>query len=104
MCDDEIHVGDVVKVRSWDDMAREFVVDSCGDIDFGPAKPEFVRNMRELCGREVTITNMCTVNGIAIFSVNSGRHETWNFVSEMFEPAADYYEIIKSGFDLNGLF
>jgi hypothetical protein len=115
MRDDEIHIGDVVRVRSWDDMVREFGVDSGGDIDFGLEIGKsvlFVEGMRKLCGREVTITGMRDSAAIItdpgrhymIFSVNSGKSERWSFVSEMFEPAVDYCEIIKSGFELDDLF
>lgn len=46
-------VGDKVIVREWDDMEKEFGLDSGGDIK---AKCCFVESMREHCGKSVTIT------------------------------------------------
>lgn len=45
-------VGDKVIVREWDDMEKEFGLDSDGDIK---AKCCFVRSMREHCGKEMII-------------------------------------------------
>lgn len=48
-------VGEVVRIRDWDDMAAEFGTTSCGDIrvPFG-----FYPAMRKLCGIEFIITRI----------------------------------------------
>lgn len=50
-------VGDKVRVREWEDMANEFGIDACGDID---CEISFVTSMAMFCGRVVTIKD---VNG-----------------------------------------
>ena len=53
MSPDEVHVGDIVCIRGWDDMALEFGVDADGDILTPHAY--FVRNMRKYCGMECEV-------------------------------------------------
>lgn len=50
-------VGDRVRIRQWDDMEREFGLDSDGDID---CRPYFTQLMRDdgLCGRTATIIDI----------------------------------------------
>lgn len=53
---DEIHPGDHVIVRDWEDMADEFGTDYDGDqvvIDFGSLA--FVKPMKNLCGKEFMV-------------------------------------------------
>lgn len=45
-------VGDKVKIRSWESMAKEFGVDLSGDIK---CKNFFTRHMRKYCGKTFTI-------------------------------------------------
>lgn len=42
-------VGDTVRIRDWDDLAREFHVDDDGDIDVGPSF--FFKSERDFCGQ-----------------------------------------------------
>ena len=42
-------VGDVVRIRSWEDMEAEFGVDEDGNI---PCKYNFTDFMRNMCGDE----------------------------------------------------
>lgn len=44
--------GDTVKVRSWEDMKKEFGVNCWGDID---CSEYFVEDMEELCGHVLKI-------------------------------------------------
>lgn len=47
-------VGDIVRIRSWDDMEAEF-----GEGYDGVATPfGFVRGMRKYCGREICIDRL----------------------------------------------
>ena len=46
-------VGDKVRVRQWDDMAREFRVNKYGNIDVGNIL--FSKAMKRYCGKVLTI-------------------------------------------------
>ena len=52
-------VGDKVKVREWDDMVEEFGTDEDDDIDCNLC---FVKDMKEYCGKEMTISRVLTIN------------------------------------------
>lgn len=57
--DKHFSVGDLVRVRDWDDMAAEF--DSDGDVI--ECKAGFTAEMRHLCGTEFIICNPQTTDG-----------------------------------------
>lgn len=48
-------VGDKIKIRSWDSLAKEFKVDDRGGIDIGFSKPWFAPQMKKYCGRVLTV-------------------------------------------------
>ena len=50
-------VGDKVKVRTWEDMEKEFGLNQNGYIDCDAA---FVTDMKEYCGKIVTIAKIYT--------------------------------------------
>ncbi len=52
-------IGDVVKIRSWEDMENQYGLDEDGDI---ACPGVFTQDMRELCGREVGIVDVFFVN------------------------------------------
>lgn len=64
MRDEEIHVGDVLRVREWNDMANEFTTDPDGDIwipfdDFDDSSGIwFIRSMEYLCGKTFTVESI----------------------------------------------
>lgn len=45
-------VGDKIRIRQWDDMAKEFGIDKNGDIK---ALSGFIQEMRPLCGKKAKI-------------------------------------------------
>lgn len=54
---EDIHVGDILKVRGWDDMVSEYGEDSHGDIRVGVGI-WFAKPMRYLCGRVFTVNSI----------------------------------------------
>ena len=76
-------VGDKVKVREWDDMAKEYGIGSYGEI-----KNDFVKSMRKYCGKTVTII-------VAETSYYYVDDDCWLFTDEMLKPAADTTLIIE---------
>ena len=72
-------VGDKVKVREWDDMAKEFSVYGNGDIR-GIGVYFFAKSMKKLCGKTVTIKKVHAY-GYEINEIN----DAYSFTDEMFE-------------------
>lgn len=92
----EFHVGDVVRIRQWDDMKAEYGLDSGCDI---PCPGCFVKGMRQFCGREVTITKIYP-SGTVILSDHLGGF-TYNI--SMLEPIEDLSRETIPDFDLDTL-
>ena len=69
-------VGDKVIIRKWDDMEKEFGLDSDGDIK---AKCCFVKSMREYCGKEMIIERY---RGNGLFNMVGTN---FNFSEDTFE-------------------
>ncbi len=74
-------VGDRVKVRSWDSMAKQFGVDSRGTI---MVPCSFMLDMREFCGRTVTISRVISGTRWDAYRIKEDRYG-WTFSNEMFE-------------------
>lgn len=53
MKDYEFKVGDLVRIRSWDDMAKKYPM--CGDLAISIGRIRFIERMKYLCGREFVI-------------------------------------------------
>lgn len=94
----DIHVGDFVRVREWEDMESEFGTAGQGFIDC--ALP-FFRNMRYLCGKTLTVESIEYEDNIEVVLIHSaegyerGCHPenpvniSWCIVPDMVEPVFD---------------
>lgn len=72
-------VGDKVRVREWQDMAKEYSVDGNGNI-IGIGIYFFAKSMKKLCGKTVTIKKVHSY-GYEINEIN----DAYSFTDEMFE-------------------
>ena len=74
--------GDKVRVREWDDMAKDGHVDSVGDIMPNGGDCYFVSHMRKYCGKVFTVKAI-------VGNTRYLLHDTagWHFTDEMLEPA-----------------
>lgn len=79
-------VGDKVIIRSWEDMARQFGVDSCGDI---MVKHLFTRYMRQYCGTTMTIER---ISGEKFYMKGS----CYCFGTDMFESSCSKKIVITA--------
>ncbi len=79
------NIGDKVKVKSWEDMAKEHCIDDDGDIFFEDDELYFMQEtMKPLCGTIVEISKFDDYyNGYNIKEMDD--HFTWT--DEMFEDA-----------------
>ena len=58
MKDSEIHVGDVLRIKEWDDMVDEFEVDGDGDVKIWGRRNVpvwFFYKNKEICGQVFTV-------------------------------------------------
>lgn len=76
-------VGQKYKVRSWDDMAKEFGVNYYGVIPCNHCA--FVREMKKYCGKKLRITSIHNFDDNYYYL--DGVH-SWSFTSDMFEKSA----------------
>ena len=84
-------VGDKVKVREWDNMAKDFYVDKKGCITCGPEV--FVSDMKEYCGKIMTIESVES-NGYKMEEDDG----TWKWVDDMLLPVEKFSkEGLKDG-------
>lgn len=81
MKDKDIHIGDMVRVRQWEDMKAEGFVTSGGSIKFSGQSVMFTNDMKYLCGRTFTVAN----------SVE------FPFVTETIYESSEHIECRKSG-------
>lgn len=89
MKDSEIHVGDVLQIRSFEDMKSEFGIDEDGDIH-GGRTAWFDNKMKPLCGKVFTVSEFKyneyhSVEGVE--DCNNGTH--WSISAWMLEPYSD---------------
>ena len=79
----DLSVGDVVVIRSWEDMKAEFGLTSSGNIS---CKFIFTKDMRYLCGRELVVRSIYD-NSIRFVD---NREENWSISADMLELSSDY--------------
>ena len=75
-------VGELVRIRQWDDMEKEFGVDSMGDINSLVA---FVTSMKPLCGKYAEIVRL---NGSLVelkFFNCDDLSKDWGYSTDMIE-------------------
>lgn len=71
-------VGDIVRIRKWDDMANDFdVIDGNIECEFS-----FINDMRKLCGLEFEITE---IEGHKVY----GHHSNFSISFDMIESVED---------------
>ena len=85
------NVGDVLKIRQWDDMVAEYGYNVEGCVINVPCG--FITRMRDLCGKRFTVQNID--NGIYYPKERYG----WSFSEEMLEPYTTENLSLASGFD-----
>ena len=95
-------VGDKVKIRKWDDMVSEFDVDASGDIELPGIF--FTNEMKEFCGKIVTIQERCVdLGGGGCYKIIEDTEHKFYFSDDMFEDefaapilvGIDIYNLVK---------
>lgn len=89
------NVGDVVRVRQWDDMADEFCVDCDGDILV--KEWYFRRDMIDTCGKEAIIARVYNSGDWFELSFDDDSlagYEVYGFESSMIESVIQASEAL----------
>ena len=77
-------VGELVRIRQWDDMEKEIGVDADGDIN---SFVQFVTSMKPLCGKYAEIIGLAE-NGVEVklkFFNCGGLETSWGYSTDMIE-------------------
>lgn len=92
MKEKDVYVGQRVRIRNWDNMEKEFGLDSSGDIRC-PAN--FITDMKYLCGQTATVKEISDKLGRVFLEFDKPQSRRWNYSPEMIEPlSCSRYEII----------
>lgn len=106
MRDEEIEIGDKLRIREWDDMAEEFGKDELGRIR---TRARFLPKMRELCGSPFTVADKLNhYAGIWVYISSEDyetiNHSTFLITSDMLERATNSDELSDSPEDFDAKF
>lgn len=96
--DTDFKVGDRVVIRDWDAMEDEYGLDSMGDTGVGGC---FVRGMRHLCGRELTISK---IDNHSLLFEESDQSGGWCFSLDMIRHTWDPDKFICPEINIDILF
>lgn len=88
MKDEDIHIGDVLRIRQWDDMVDEFGLNSYGYIECSGV---FATNMKYLCGKQFTVSSIeyGTYYSDERVERNSLGRMIWRITADMLEPSEE---------------
>ena len=99
MKDGEIHVGDVLRIREWDDMVseygkrdsfRDYGVGILPDIAIPIKRTRFTTHMKKFCGKVFTVSEIYLSGGISVGYKFEDKNDTginrWFICAEMLEP------------------
>lgn len=88
MRDEEIRIGDILRIRQWDDMLNELGVDEHKKIK---SLAGFTEQCKYLCGKQLTVMNIVGVGlETRYFAIVDGEYNcTYVFSSDELEPLFD---------------
>lgn len=97
MRDEDIHIGDMVRVRQWKDMESEGWANHLGNISFSGRYIQFAKGMKYLCGEIFTVKDITDHHfaGETIYrSSENIEHKKehggiWYLTAPMIEPYDD---------------
>ena len=79
----DIHPGDRLRIRQWDDMKAEFG-EAYGEIT---CEFYFSSSMRELCGKEFTVEKVFDRQVYPVETNETRCFKRWSISADMVEPA-----------------
>lgn len=104
MCDKDIHIGDILRIRQWNDMVNEYGTTDWNEdyyycmIQVNP-RIKFWRKMKYICGKTFTVSEIGDVQvesdrmkryfskeGVEDTDFATNRCYPWFICAEMLEP------------------
>ena len=118
MRDEDIHIGDVLRIRQWEDMVAEYGMTTSDEYSYYCAtqvrkEVRFVKQMKHLCGLNFTVSNVYDVevldNNIKFYRSKEnveGKRDSgvWLICAEMLEPFIEEDFEVASDEDIKLLF
>jgi len=80
-------VGDAVRVKSWDEMERQYGFDGLNRICNPGDNVCFIHSMKSLCEKEAVIESLEEEYGGVSYHLNIDSGGDWRFRDWMLEPA-----------------
>lgn len=81
-------VGDKVKIKSWEEMEKEFGLDCAGNINCNSC---FTGSMKKYCGATATISGIDSDEIVELTSTSSDLDFSfWTFSTDMIKKAIDF--------------
>lgn len=99
MKQEDIHIGDVLRIREWHDMEKEFGLNRDGEIN---CRFVFVPSMRPLCGQRFTVKTINSNDTIISEEGIESDGRIWHISADMLELCDEYDQIAEESLD--GLF
>lgn len=91
MRQEDIRVGDVLRIRRWEDMEAEFGLNEIGEI---LCADTFTPHMKELCGMTFTVKRIHEYPTAASdYDAEEPEFDRWLISADMLEPVTDNEEI-----------
>lgn len=95
MRDEDIQIGDIVRIRSWDDMVSEFGISTLGNIPIPQKITDFTSSMKRYCGKVFTVKN--TYRGVGYVTgykfKGRSRINRYFVTSEMLERYEESFDV-----------
>lgn len=89
---EDIHVGDKVRIRQWDDMKKQFGITILGSIN---CNCKFTEEMLPLCGKTATVRLIIGTEVLLTFNdCKSIFTDKWYFSTDMLEPVSKEETIV----------
>lgn len=97
MRDEDIHIGDTLRIRSYEDMKSEFGADEEGDILINDGVSFIPKHMGYMCGKLFTVSNAEDDDGYgyeyrSLQRVEGYGDSHWCIKAWMLEPYTDTEE------------
>ena len=88
MRDEDIHIGDMLRVREWDDMQREFgTIVAQGAEAIHTRAWAFIDTMFPLCGKVFTVRKVVPTTSALCYRSEENEEGGYMITAEMLEPA-----------------